>query len=146
MALGSEFGNPIDLHVAVLLRALVPYRKLRHEEALLYAEQQASVFLKLIHVHEPPVLIEQIAGELRLVADIRNDPRQVQLGCSHFDESKKDWVIALGPDLAAADRSFVIAHEVKHILDSGFGKLLLPASRCDEYSRSVRPARLSASV
>jgi len=124
MALGGESGNPIDLHVAILLRALVPYRKLTHDEALFYAEQQASVFLKLTHVHEPPVRIEQIVGELGLAAGIRADPQQEQSGMSRFDEAAKDWVITLSVGVPAVDRSFVIAHEVKHILDNGFGELL----------------------
>jgi predicted transcriptional regulator len=124
MTLGGESGNPIDLHAAVLLRALVPYRKLTHDEALFYAEQQASVFLKLTHIHEPPVQIEQIVGELGLAAGIRTEPQQEQPGMSRFDEAARDWVIALRADVPTADRSFVIAHEVKHILDNGFGERL----------------------
>jgi Zn-dependent peptidase ImmA (M78 family) len=124
MALGGESRNPIDLHAAVLLRALVPYRKLSYEEALFYAEQQASVFLKLTHLHEPPVRIEQLVSELGLAAGIRDDSQQEQPGMSRFDEAAKDWVIALSPRVSAANRSFVIAHEVKHILDNGFGKVL----------------------
>src|SRR6266516_4178332 len=100
MALGDVPRSPVDLHVAVLLRALVPYRKLTHQDALFYAEQQASVFLKLAHIHEPPVLIEQLACELGLAADIRDDPEQRELGMSRFDETANDWMITLSPSLA----------------------------------------------
>jgi hypothetical protein len=124
MALGGESRNPLDLHAAVLLRALVPYRKLRHQEALFYAEQQASVFLKLAHVHEPPVRIEQLVSELGLTAEIRDDPQQRQPGRSQFDNATGDWVITLNPHLPSVERPFVIAHEVKHILDNGFGEAL----------------------
>jgi predicted transcriptional regulator len=127
MADGTESRNPLDLHVSVLLRALVPYRKLSHEEALFYAEQQATVLLKLAHLHEPPVQIEQLVGELGLAAEVRNDPKQEQPGMSRLDQTAKDWVITLSPRLHAADRPFVIAHEVKHILDNGFGKALYGA-------------------
>src|SRR5690348_324053 len=101
MADQGESRNPLDLHAAVLLRALVPYRKLSHQEALFYAEQQAAVFLKLAHLHEPPVLIEQLASELGLAASIQSDPQQEQSGMSRFETATRDWVITLSPDLPA---------------------------------------------
>lgn len=110
----------LDLHIAVLLRALVPYRRLSHDEAIFYAEQQASVFLKLVHVLEPPVPIERIVSQVGL-ASIKDDPVQSAPGKSTLDQKRGEWAISLNMNNEAPDRGFVVAHEVKHILDEGFG-------------------------
>lgn len=114
----------LDLHIAVLLRALVPYRRLAYEEGLFYAEQQASIFLKLVYVLEPPVPIEKLVTEVGLAAAIEDDPTQPVPGQSRLDQASGDWVITLNLNQGTVDRSFVVAHEVKHILDHGFGATL----------------------
>jgi hypothetical protein len=112
------------LHVLVLLRSLVPFRKLSHAEALFLAEQQAAVLLKLVHVFEPPVQVEQIALDVGIVGAILDDPEQEKPGRSIFGQTDDSWVITLNSPERAGDRNFVIAHEIKHILDHGFGEVL----------------------
>lgn len=120
----NEDENVLDLHLSVLLRGLVPYRRLSYQEALFYAEQQASVFLKLVHIHEPPVPVEQLVQDVGLAAVVKDDPAQAAPGQSQLDQITGEWVISLNPESDAAGRGFVIAHEVKHILDEGFGETL----------------------
>lgn len=118
--------SKLDLHIATLLRGLVPYRGLSREEALFYAEQQASVFLKLVQVHEPAVPIEELAVETGLVRQVVDDPEQQALGKSTL-QAGGEWVISLNTEGSPDERSFVIAHEIKHILDYQFGDVLYPA-------------------
>lgn len=120
--MGSE--SILDRHIAVLLRGLVPFRRLSYPEALYYAEQQASAFLKLVQVHEPPVPIEQLVVETGLAAEIREDPTLSRPGRSWLDQAMGNWIISLHPESSMGDRAYVIAHEVKHILDEGFGPTL----------------------
>jgi IrrE N-terminal-like domain len=122
--MGDTPGSLLDLHIAVLLRALVPYRRLSYEEGLFYAEQQASIFLKLVSVLEPPVAIEKTVTEVGLAAQIEDDPMQRTPGQSKLDQTTGNWVITLNLNQGSADRSFVVAHEIKHILDHGFGATL----------------------
>src|SRR5215831_11914664 len=96
-------GGALDLHIAVLLRALVPYRRLSCEEGLFYAEQQASIFLKLVHVLEPPVAIEKLVPEVGL-AEIKDDPMQPMPGQSTLDQASGDWIITLNMKRESADR------------------------------------------
>lgn len=92
---------------------------------MFYAKQQASVFLKLVQVHEPPVPIEQLALETGLVRHIINDPTQVPLGKSTL-KANGDWIVTLNTARAQDQRSFITAHEVKHILDYQFVDVLYP--------------------
>ncbi len=117
-------GSALDLHIAVLLRALVPYRRLSYEEGLFYAEQQASIFVKLVYVLEPPVAIERLVSEVGLAVAIKDDPLQPVPGQSTLDQANGDWTITLNMNPGSADRGFVVAHEIKHILDHGFGATL----------------------
>jgi hypothetical protein len=119
---GSE--SILDRHITILLRGLVPFRRLSYPEALYYAEQQASAFLKLVQVHEPPVPIEQLAVQTGLAAEICEDPMLTRPGRSRLDQAAGEWIIALHPEKSAGNRAYVIAHEVKHILDEGFGSTL----------------------
>jgi hypothetical protein len=116
-------GSALDLHIAVLLRALIPYRRLSYEEGLFYAEQQASIFLKLVYVLEPPVPIEKIVSEVGL-ATVEDDPMLPMPGQSGLDQARGDWIIKLNLRQGPDDRSFVISHEIKHIIDHGFGATL----------------------
>jgi hypothetical protein len=111
-------------HIAVSLRQLVPYRKLTHSESLYFAEQQAQAFLRLAHVHEPPVPIERLVREMGLATDIRDDPALNDLGQSSCDRITGEWTIRLNLERGTNSRGYVIAHEVKHILDFGFGDTL----------------------
>jgi hypothetical protein len=119
MALREVSRSPLDLHISILLRALVPYRKLGYSEALFYAEQQATVFLKLVHLHEPPVPIEELACQVGLTTEIIDGACQQALAKSTLGPSG-DWIITLDPK-CGGDRRFIVAHELKHILDDGFG-------------------------
>lgn len=117
--------SKLDLHLATLLRGMVPYRGLSREEALFYAEQQASVLLKLVQVHEPPVPVEELALETGLVRHVINDSMQIALGKSTL-KVNGDWIVTLNTARAEDQRSFVTAHEVKHILDYQFVDVLYP--------------------
>jgi|SRR5271166_5873211 len=124
MAPQKVVRSPLDLHTLILLRALVPYRKLNHAEALFFAEQQAAVLLQLVQVFEPPVDVEQIALDAGIVGAIRDDPLQRKRGKSSFNQTSDSWLITLSPQGRSDSGEFVVAHEVKHILDNGFGELL----------------------
>jgi len=93
--------------------------------SIIYAEQQASVFLKLVQVHEPPVPVEELALETDLVRHIINDSTQIALGKSTL-RANGDWVVTLNTSRAEDQRSFITAHEVKHILDYQFVDVLYP--------------------
>jgi Zn-dependent peptidase ImmA (M78 family) len=80
--------------------------------------------LKLVHVLEPPVPIEKIVTEVGLAKVIEDNPAQPSPGQSVLDQASGEWIITLNLNNGAADRRFVIAHEVKHILDHGFGTRL----------------------
>ena len=108
----------------VLLRGLVPYRRLRYLESLFYAEQQAAVLLKLAHVLEPPVHVEQLVTKVGLAGEIRDDPTQHVPGKSRLNQATGEWIISLNLKNHPGQRGFIIAHEVKHILDDGFGTKL----------------------
>jgi Zn-dependent peptidase ImmA (M78 family) len=108
----------------VLLRALVPYRRLSYQESLFYAEQQSAIFLKLVHVLEPPVPVERLVTEVGLAAEVQDDQAQATPGLARFDRARGDWIISLNVEHGPAEREFVIAHEVKHIADDGFGATL----------------------
>jgi Zn-dependent peptidase ImmA (M78 family) len=120
----NEDRNVLDLHVSVLLRGLVPFRRLTYQESLYFAEQQAAVLLKLVHVYEPPVLVEELVQEVGLALEVRDDPTQNTPGRSFFDHDRGEWIMSLNLELGHLGRGFVIAHEVKHILDDGFGPTL----------------------
>jgi IrrE N-terminal-like domain len=124
MAKRESRGDALDLHIAILLRALVPYRRLGYVEALFYAEQQATVFLKLVHLLEPPVPIERLVTEVGLAMAIKNDPMQPVAGQSVLDPTSGEWTITLNMNRGSADRAFVVAREMKRILDHGFGSKL----------------------
>src|SRR5262249_12957902 len=57
-------------------------------------------------------------------AEIKEDQMQPMPGQSTLDQASGDWIITLNMNREAADRGFVVAHEVKHILDHGFGAVL----------------------
>jgi len=120
----EEYRSLPKTHITVVLRGLVPFRRLTYQEALYYAEQQAMVLLRLARMHEPPVPVERLVLEAGLAAEIRDDPPVAAPGTSSFNQSRGEWVITINPDQQQATREFVIAHEVKHILDDGFGPTL----------------------
>ncbi len=120
----NEEWNVLDSHVSVLLRGLVPFRKLTYQESLYFAEQQATVLLKLVHVYEPPIQVEKLVQEVGLAVEVRDDPTQSTPGRSYFDHDRGEWIITLNLGLGHYGRGFVIAHEIKHILDDGFGPTL----------------------
>jgi len=55
---------------------------------LFYAEQQASVLLKLVRILEPPVPIELLVTEVGLAGEVRDDPNQSDLGQSRLDQAE----------------------------------------------------------
>lgn len=124
MAPRKVVRSPLDLHISILLRALVPYRKLNHAEALFFAEEQAAVLLQLVQVFEPPVQVEQIALDAGIVGAIQDDPAQRKPERASFNQTSDSWLITLNPEGRADGSTFVVAHEVKHILDDGFGEIL----------------------
>lgn len=62
--------------------------------------------------------------EVGLATEVRDDPTQTAPGLSWPDQASGDWVISLNVKDHPSERAFVISHEVKHILDDGFGPML----------------------
>jgi Zn-dependent peptidase ImmA (M78 family) len=75
-------------------------------------------------VLEPPVSIEELVTEVGLASEIRDDPKQPTPGLSWLNQANGDWIISLNLKDHPIERAFVISHEVKHILDDGFGATL----------------------
>jgi hypothetical protein len=107
------------------LRDLVPIRALTHGEALRIAELQATRFLALSEIAEPPVP-ESIITRVPKIEVRRISPWAVS-GCT--DWTKGTWLIVIRGSETGVRQRFTIAHEFKHILDHRFVHLLYPTTR-----------------
>ena len=97
-------------------RALMPGRPLIHGEALMLAERQALLLLKLLKIKEAPVDVFRLA-ELPSVS-VKVEPRYKMndlAGYATMCGSKS--VIIVNENDAPARRRFTLAHEFKHVLD-----------------------------
>jgi len=107
-------------HIA-RLRDIVPQRPLTHIEALLIAEQQATRFLKLAAITQPPVPEQIITSLPRL--QVAHLPLGVP-GASQW--SRGHWTVLINKLNTSGRQRFSLAHEFKHILDNPFVHFLYP--------------------
>lgn len=102
------------------LRDFVPIRPLTRAEALRIAELQATRFLTLSGVTEPPV-------PERIIADLpRVQIERVRLlpvsGATEWTKGR--WLVVLRASEPVTRQRFSLAHEFKHILDDRFVDVL----------------------
>lgn len=105
------------------LRALVPTRPCRFDEALRIAELQASRLLSLQRVEQAPVPGE-VASELpRVRVEYRPLPMS---GVSYWNGQV--WVVGINRAEPPTRQRFTLLHEFKHIIDHGRVGLLYPGT------------------
>ena len=105
------------------LRALTPSCPLADFQARSIAERQAMKLLELFDQHEAPVDVSLIAELPRVEVVLRNT-RQLA-GLSGLSEwSKGRWLIAVNKDDSPTRRRFTLAHEIKHVIDHPFMRVL----------------------
>ena len=119
------------------LRDLVPLRPLSPVEAFSVAEQQA---LRLTGAGRSPMdgpVDDRLVGDLGFVRVLRGSTATAQAG-STWERGK--WTILLNANDAPARQRFSLAHELKHILDYRFFKLIyagIPADYIDQWREDV---------
>ncbi|WP_131770607.1 ImmA/IrrE family metallo-endopeptidase [Candidatus Protofrankia californiensis] len=105
------------------LRALVPVRPLTEREAKSLAERQAIILLELLGQHRPAVDVGLIAELPRI--EVRVEPNLHKGGISGFSQwSQGRWLIVVNRSDSTTRRRFTLSHELKHILDHPFAKVL----------------------
>jgi hypothetical protein len=107
------------------LRDLVPLRPLTHIESLVVAERQATRFLQLSGVTEPPVPDSVITSLPRIHVE------PVALGGTQGGAqwSNGRWIVVINSLDSSGRQRFSLFHEFKHIVDHPFRNLLYPDSR-----------------
>jgi Zn-dependent peptidase ImmA (M78 family) len=91
----------------------MPARALQDHEARGIAERQATRWLGIYEVTQPPVDVGLIC-ELPRVR-VRVQPNLTDSGLTHWNGGV--WVIGVNRDDSRTRRRFTLAHEFKHILD-----------------------------
>jgi Zn-dependent peptidase ImmA (M78 family) len=99
--------------VLAQLRAFSPRRPLRYAESLRIAEHQAYWLLHLASVKEPPVPTDLLLNLPRIDVVVGDQP--LISGSAHW--SGRRWVIVLNGHERERRQRFVLAHELKHIID-----------------------------
>jgi predicted transcriptional regulator len=107
----------------IALQALVPRSGLDNAEALVIAEVQATVLLRMIQANQPPAPMDVLARHLDIIT--KYDPEAGEVGYHGFDD--ETWYIGYG-DEAVPSRDATIAHQIKRIIDTPFGDGLYPPS------------------
>jgi predicted transcriptional regulator len=106
--------------IVARLRDTVPLRPLRYSEALRIAELHAQRFLAMSGVTEPSVP-ERVITELPRVRVARLSPFPTS-GASHWAQGR--WLVIVNGAEPATRQRFSLAHELKHIIDHRFVKLM----------------------
>lgn len=114
--------------VIAALRDLAPLRPLSREEALALAERQARLLLHLTQVTEAPVPGAAIAELPRIEVD-HVSPFPVS-GATHWVSGT--WRVIINSSEPVTRQRMSLAHELKHIIDHPFVKLLYAAEKGDE--------------
>jgi Zn-dependent peptidase ImmA (M78 family) len=114
--------------VITRLRDFMPLRPLRYSEALRLAELQAQRFLQHVGVSEAPVP-ERVIAELPKVKVNRMAPFPTS-GATHWVQGQ--WLVVLNGSEAVTRQRFSLAHELKHILDHRFVRLIYSGFSEDE--------------
>lgn len=104
------------------LRDFVPIRPLTWVEAVQMAERQATKLLELSAVVAPPVP-ESVIAKLPRVQVERIVPSPVA-GASQWSRGR--WLVLVNGADPIGRQRFTLAHELKHILDAPFIKVLYP--------------------
>lgn len=105
------------------LRALVPARPLTEREAKSLAERQAIILLELLGQRRPAVNVGLLAELPRI--EVRVEPNLHKGGISGFSQwSQGRWLIVVNRSDSPTRRRFTLSHELKHILDHPFAKVL----------------------
>jgi hypothetical protein len=106
--------------VITKLRDLMPLRPLHYSEALRLSEVQAQRFLKMVGVSEPAVP-ERVITELPRIRVSRMSPFPTS-GATHWAQGQ--WLVVLNGAEPIGRQRFSLAHELKHIIDHRFEKLV----------------------
>lgn len=113
-----HINNPTEkTSVLANLRAILPNRQLRLDEALRLAELQANRLLTLQGANDSPVSGE-IVTELPGIA-VDYDIDMPASGSSDWDSRHRQWVITLRASEPDTRHRFTLLHEYKHIIDHG---------------------------
>jgi len=106
--------------IVARLRDLVPLRPLTHIEQLVLAERQATRFLQLSGVTEPPVPDAVITRLPRLHVE------RVALGATQGGTqwASGRWIVVINSLDSEGRQRFSLFHEFKHIVDHPFRNLV----------------------
>ena len=105
------------------LRTLTPSYPLADYQARSIAERQAMKLLELFDMREAPVDVSVIAKLPRVEVAVRSTRELAGLsGLSEW--SKGRWLIAVNRDDSPTRRRFTLSHELKHIIDHPFMRVL----------------------
>ncbi len=110
---------------------MMPLRPLRYAEALRLAEMQAQKYLRLSGVTEPSVS-ERIIADLPRVQVTRMSPFPTS-GASHW--SRGQWLVVVNGSEPLTRQRFSLAHEIKHVIDHRFARLIF-----SQFPKSERAA------
>ena len=110
------------------LRSLSPRRGLNLDEALRYAERQASELLRLARVTASPVSLDVLRQLPRIRLSIA--PDLPSSGMSYWDG--ENWQLVAHADEHAHRQRFSLVHEYKHVIDHPVRDLLYPDHRTRE--------------
>jgi Zn-dependent peptidase ImmA (M78 family) len=108
--------------IVTRLRDLVPLRPLTAIEAVVIAELQATKFLELTGTTAPPVS-EKLITEL---PRLQVERTLVGLGSGATQWSRGRWLMLINSTEIRTRQRYTIAHELKHIVDSPFARLIYP--------------------
>lgn len=132
-------GNPTS--IIRQLRALMPVRPLEEHEANGVSERQAMRLLDLLGVQEPPVDVSLIAELPRV--EVRVEPNLHVGGISGFSQwSRGRWLIVVNRDDSQTRRRFTLSHELKHVLDHPFIKVIYSKLATNETERQRRTEQI----
>ncbi|MFF8325369.1 ImmA/IrrE family metallo-endopeptidase [Rhodococcus qingshengii] len=102
------------------IRKLMPRWAMTYRQALRAAEKQATRLARAWQAENRAISEKDITSLTRMLI-VRNDDEQRAHACHsgscRYEKGK--WVIWLDPTETAARQRFTLAHELKHILDSG---------------------------
>jgi hypothetical protein len=123
----------VNNRVIAGVRDVMPLRPLDRAEAREVAERQASRFLTLTGVSEPPFPESAIADLPRLRVNYR---RGIPVsGATEWTGGS--WQVTINADEPHTRRRMSLAHELKHILDHPFFEIVYPNAHHNEHHRSI---------
>jgi Zn-dependent peptidase ImmA (M78 family) len=113
--------NPkADENVFATVRALVPRRPLNYYESLRIAELQANRLLELARIVGPRVPSEVVSELPRIT--VRYETDIPTAGASYWENDR--WIIELRREEPESRQRFSQMHELKHILDHPYARIV----------------------